>query len=81
MKTFKAIENSTIYDVCLNTYATLNELANLMDENEHESVNVYPLAGAEYQYDDSRVNVQTNQNLTGNTSIAAGAAQLKYATK
>ena len=33
MSEFIAISNSTIYDVCLNTYGTLNLLGKLMDDN------------------------------------------------
>jgi hypothetical protein len=81
MTTFIAIDNSTIYDVCLNTYGTLNRLAKLMDDNSWASVDQYPTAGQEIIFDETLVNVQTNQNLNQNYSVAAGDLQQKYATK
>lgn len=80
MSEFIAISNSTIYDVCLNTYGTLNLLGKLMDDNNHEGVNTNPSKGQVFLFDDNLVNVQTNQSLVQNYSIAAGENQLKYAT-
>ena len=81
MKKFIAVDNSTIYDVCLNTYGTLNLLAKLMHDNNHEGVNTYPIAGQIFLYDENLVNVQTNQNLSQNYTVFAGDAQIKYATR
>jgi len=81
MQIFKAVSNSTIYDVCLNTYGTLNLLAKLMDDNSFNGVDTYPINGQEFLYDENLVNVQTNQNLSQNYSVSAGALQIKYATK
>lgn len=81
MTQFIAISNSTIYDVCINTYGTLNQLAKLMDDNNFQSVNNYPKQGQVFLFDENLVNVQSNQNLNQNYTIAAGASQLKYATK
>lgn len=80
MSEFIAISNSTIYDVCLNTYGTLNLLGKLMDDNNHEGVNINPAQGQVFLFDENLVNVQTNQSLVQNYSIAAGENQLKYAT-
>ena len=80
-KEFKAVSNSTIYDVCLNTYGTLNLLAKLMDDNSFQGVNTYPTSGQIFLYDDELVNVQTNQNLERNFTVSAGEVQVKYATK
>ncbi len=80
MSEFIAISNSTIYDVCLNTYGTLNLLGKLMDDNNHEGVNANPAQGQVFLFDENLVNVQTNQSLVQNYSIAAGENQLKYAT-
>ena len=80
MSEFIAISNSTIYDVCLNTYGTLNLLGKLMDDNNHEGVNTNPAQGQILLFDENLVNVQTNQSLVQNYSIAAGENQLKYAT-
>lgn len=81
MTQFTAVSNSTIYDVCLNTYGTLNLLVKLMDDNDFEGVNTYPSNGQIFLFDENLVNVQSNQNLNQNYTIAAGEAQLKYATK
>jgi hypothetical protein len=81
MAKFTAISNSTIYDVCLNTYGTLNLLGKLMDDNNYPGVDTYPVNGQEFVYDETLVNVQTNQNLNMNYSVAAGDIQLKYATR
>lgn len=55
IKEFKAVDMSTIYDVCLNTYGTLNYLVKLMVDNDFEGVNTYPSAGQIFVYDDSLV--------------------------
>lgn len=81
MKVFIAISNSTIYDVCLNTYGTLNLLAKLMDDNNFNGVASYPENGQEFVYDETLVNVQTNQSLNVNYSVLTGENQLKYATR
>jgi hypothetical protein len=81
MTQFIAISNSTIFDVCLNTYGTLNLLAKLMDDNNHPGIDTYPKNGQIFLYDENLVNVQSNQNLNQNYTVAAGSAQLKYATK
>jgi hypothetical protein len=81
MREFVAIDGSTIYDVCLNTYGTLNRLGKLMDDNNHPGVNAYPTAGQIFLYDENLVNIQTNQNLNQNYTVSAGSAQIKYATR
>jgi hypothetical protein len=81
MKQFIAISNSTIYDVCLNTYGTLNQLAKLMNDNNFPGVDAYPTNGQVFLYDENLINVQSNQNLNQNYSISAGDVQLKYATR
>jgi hypothetical protein len=80
MKQFVAVANSTIYDVCLNTYGTLNLLAKLMDDSNHQGVNTNPIVGQVFLYDENLVNVQTYQNLNQNYTVTAGDIQLKYAT-
>lgn len=55
IKEFKAVDMSTIYDVCLNTYGNLDLLVKLMVDNGHNGVNEYPTAGQVYVYDDTLV--------------------------
>lgn len=81
IKEFIAVDGSTVYDVCLNTYGTLNLLAKLMLDSGHDGVNTYPVAGQVFLYDESLVNVQANQNLAKNYTITAGDAQIKFATR
>jgi hypothetical protein len=56
MTTFTAVINSTIYDVCLSTYGTLDHLVKLMNDNNFEGVDLYPTNGQEFLYDANIVN-------------------------
>lgn len=64
IKSFEAAANSTIYDICLNTYGTLNLLLKLMQDNKFLNVNTYPVAGQIFLYDDTLIDnsaqMQTN---------------------
>ena len=80
MTKFIAVANSTMYDVCQNTYGTLNLLGKLLDDN-NVSVNYYPNPGDVFLYDENLVNVAANQNLSQNYTVAAGDVQIKYATR
>ena len=73
MTIFTAISNSTIYDVCLNTYGSLNYLAKLMDDNNHLGVDTYPTQGQVFLFDETLVNVQDG-------TVIGSASQTKYAT-
>ena len=79
--TFEAISNSTILDVCLNTYGSLNRLAILMDENEWDGISTYPVQGDVFTFDETKVNLPGYQNLNNNFNVVAGATQIKFATK
>lgn len=81
MKEFVAVSNSTIYDVCLSTYGSLNYLGKLMNDNDHAGVDLYPTNGQIFRYDSNLVNVPSMQSLTGSFSVNAGQSQVKYATK
>lgn len=63
IKTFKAVDMSTIYDVCLNTYGTFDYLVKLMVDNGFDGVNTYPTAGQVFSYDDSLVYGLAQQKL------------------
>lgn len=69
MKVFTAISNSTIYDVCLNTYGTLNFLIKLMTDNNFAGVDEYPYNGQQFIFDETLV---ANQ--------AVKQVDIKYAT-
>jgi hypothetical protein len=70
MTTFTAVSNSTIYDVCLNTYGTLDLLVKLMTDNNFLGVNIYPVNGQLFVYDET---------LIANQAIAK--TNIIYATK
>lgn len=57
---FTAVDNSTIWDVCLNTYGSVNEIVKLMTDNGYENVNTYPRAGQIFFFDDTLVENQNN---------------------
>lgn len=61
MLQFNAVENSSIWDVCLNTYGTLNYLVKLMVDNNHAGVNIYPNSGQIYLYEQELVENLDNQ--------------------
>ena len=81
MTEFAAIENSSILDVCLNTYGSLNYLGKLLFDNKWPSATTYPKAGDIFMFDETLVNIQTNQNLNKNFLVTAGASQIKFATR
>lgn len=62
-KQFIAVSNSTIYDVCLNTYGTLDLLVKLMDDNDFEGVDTLPTNGQVFEYDDTLVKNINSLNL------------------
>jgi hypothetical protein len=70
MTKFIAISNSTILDVCMNTYGSLNYLAKLMVENNHVNINTYPIVGQEFIFD---------ENL--NKNIKLGEEQIKFTSR
>lgn len=55
MTTFVAVDNSTIYDVCLNTYGSLDFLVKLMTDNDFDGVETRPIAGQEFLFDEKLV--------------------------
>ena len=80
MKEFIAISNSTIYDVCMNTYGSLDYLVKLMNDNNHLGVDINPTNGQIFMYDDSLVNKISDVNNSNNSLINSNLAQIKYAT-
>ena len=68
--TFIAPDGATIYDICLNTYQTLNLLLKLMTDNGINGVNDTIDAGTVFTFDETLVkNLQTKNY------------KVKYATK
>ena len=81
MKTFTAISNSTIYDVCLNTYGTLDYLVKLMVDNNHAGVDVFPTNGQIFVYDETLVNKIFTSNAPQVGQISGILSPTKYATR
>ena len=70
MTTYTAVSGSTIYDVCLNTYGSLDFLSKLMIDNNFGSINNYPQNGQEFIYDE-----------TLGYAVQAYLGPVKYATR
>lgn len=52
---YRALEGQSLYDVCLNTYGTLNLLSRLMVENGVERTDLVIKTGDEFTWDDDFV--------------------------
>lgn len=63
MQQFSAASNSTIYDVCLNTYGSLDFLVKLMLDNNYINVNTYPTSGQVFIFDETLIANQAVQNV------------------
>ena len=74
MRNFTAINNCTIYDVCLNTYGTLDLLTKLMVDNNFLGVNIYPENGTIFVYDETLI---SNENIYNQAVLN----NIKYATQ
>lgn len=81
IKEFIAVSNSTIYDVCLNTYGTLDLLVKLMNDNDFEGVDTLPTNGQVFLYDDTLVKNTITNNLYQQTLKDGTFAPKKYATQ
>lgn len=81
IREFKAISNSTIFDVCLNTYGTIDLLGKLMTDNNHDGVDVYPEQGQIYLYDDALVKNISVSSLYQSQQISGIFTGKKYATQ
>lgn len=73
MNIYSAVTGQSLYDVCLNTYGTLDLLLKLIMDNNIENINVYPYSGQSFSYDPSLIVNQT-------TSTIAQLSGIKYAT-
>jgi hypothetical protein len=73
LKKFNAIYGQSNFDVCLNTYGTLDRLVQLMQDSGVTDINASPLSNQEYTYDDSLL---VNKNVTQNFALKG----VRYAT-
>lgn len=60
IQNFSAVNYSTIWDVVLNTYGTVDQIVKLMQDNLFPNVNTYPKNGQVFQFDDTLV-INSNQ--------------------
>jgi hypothetical protein len=70
MTTFIVPDGATVYDICLNTYQSLDYLVKLMTDNGIDGIDTEVAAGTEVVFDETLVLNKTTQNL-----------DIKYATK
>lgn len=67
MKTFSGLMGQSLYDVCLFTYGSLDNLLKLCQDNGIGTVNDSVLSNQQLVYDDTLVvNPQVNQNFLVN---------------
>jgi hypothetical protein len=70
---FRAVDQSTIWDVCANTYGSYDQIVKLMQDNGFLNVNTYPNNGDIFLFDDTLVANQTLKQ--------TNAGAVKYATR
>jgi hypothetical protein len=73
MKNFTAISGQSIWDVCLNTYASLDLVSKLMKDNNFDNLNAKPLSGQSFLFDDTLI---PDQNVTSSIDLN----RVKYST-
>ena len=73
MQTYKAIAGQSIYDVCLQTYGSLDYLYKLMQDNEIAGLNESVLSGQPFAWDDNLV-------LDQQINAAFSATNTRYST-
>lgn len=74
IQTYYALNNQTLYDVCLVTYGSLDQLFKLMQDNGLGSINNYPAQGQAFVWDDTLV-------FNEQVMISNQAAGVQYATR
>lgn len=57
---FTAVDKSTIWDVVLNTYGSVDNIVKLMVDNDYPNVNTYPRNGQVFFFDNTLVENQNN---------------------
>ncbi|MGI9190926.1 MAG: hypothetical protein ACR2IL_02315 [Chitinophagaceae bacterium] len=76
-KIFVAVDNSSLFDIALNTYGSLDFIGKLIEDNPGNGLNLYPTAGTQFVWDDSLQISQTNA-IIGGSGIFVGQ---KFATR
>ena len=75
MTVYTAIEGQSIWDVCLNTYGSFDYMVKLLTDNNVDNVNLYPINGQSYQWDETlTANQAVNQQAQNSGTIYATKA-------
>jgi hypothetical protein len=56
MLTYNALNGQSIFDVCLNTYGTIDNMRKLLDDNNIDSIDIIPFSGQTFIWDEALVN-------------------------
>lgn len=62
MSSYNAQEGQTLFDVCLNTYGTLDLLSKLLIDNNISNIDVVLTSGQEFTWDET-LSVNSNANV------------------
>jgi len=71
MLQFKAVEGQSIYDICLQTYGSLDYMVKLLQDNGLANVNISPFSGQIFVWDET---LAADRTISRNTAVI-------YATK
>jgi len=77
MLQYKAVDNQNIFDVCLNTYGTLDLLNKLLEDNKIDNVNINPASGQLFTWDETLTADQAINQISQNTGIIYATKYLK----
>src|SRR5438270_13434620 len=58
LQSFNAVDGQSILDVCLNTYGNLDKLTKLMQDSGHPSIDVAPVRGQLFVFDNTQIDNQ-----------------------
>lgn len=76
MTTYKSIYGQSIFDVCLNTYGTIDYLLKLITDNDIENINYTPYSGQEFTWDETLTSDQAVNQTSQNANIIYATATL-----
>lgn len=77
MTTYQAIFGQSIFDVCLNTYGSLDYLLKLITDNGVPNINYTPFSGQQFAWDETLTEDQAVNQVSQNNHIIYATATLK----
>jgi len=77
MTTYSAIYGQSIFDVCLNTYGSLDYLLRLITDNDIPNINYTPFSGQKFTWDETLTADQAVNQTSQNGHIIYATATLK----